>query len=283
MTGDLLERIAEEFSPRRNEQAAPEGTLPVSLRSVEHVYSGTAADVPALGPIDLQIDAGEFVTVVGPSGCGKTTLLQLLAGFIEPTHGVVEVGGAQVTGPSPERGVVFQQPNLFPWFSVRENIALGLRYRGVAKKERREIADRYIDLVGLDGFGDAATYELSGGMQQRTQIARVLAAEPDLLLLDEPFGALDALTRERLQQELHEIWLKTRRTSLFITHSVDEAVYLGTRVIVLSQRPGVVVFDAKPPFDPGRRKRGLRSSTEFAAFRQRVVRAIGRELEAAYE
>ncbi|MGH2959417.1 MAG: ABC transporter ATP-binding protein [Solirubrobacterales bacterium] len=260
----------------------PTGTLPVSLRDVRHEYRGSGNAVPALGPIDLELAAGEFLAVVGPSGCGKTTLLQLLAGFIEATEGEVRVGEDRVTGPSPERGVVFQQPNLFPWYDVRENVALGLRYAGVSKQERVRIANEQIDLVGLSEFAAAKTYELSGGMQQRTQIARVLATAPDLLLLDEPFGALDALTRERLQYEFHRIWHETRRTSVFITHSVDEAVFLGTRVIVLSDRPGRIVFDEKPDFGPELRGRELRSTHEFNEFRQRVVSAIGAQLESQY-
>ncbi|MFT4049936.1 MAG: ABC transporter ATP-binding protein [Solirubrobacterales bacterium] len=279
MCADVLEEIAR-TAPA---QQAPEGTLPVSLRGVSHEYRGGEGAVPALGPIDLDLAAGEFLTIVGPSGCGKTTLLQLLGGFLAPSSGAVLVGGEPVDGPSPQRGVVFQQPNLFPWYTVRDNVALGLRYAGVPKAERLAIADEQLKLVGLDDFAKAKTYELSGGMQQRAQIARVLASGPELLLLDEPFGALDALTRERLQSELHRIWFETRRTAVFITHSVDEAVYLGTRVIVLSHRPGQIVFDARPPFDEGLRRRTIRSSTEFAAFRQRVVRAIGAQLESAYE
>jgi ABC-type nitrate/sulfonate/bicarbonate transport system ATPase subunit len=249
---------------------------------VRHEYRGSGNAVPALGPIDLELAAGEFLAVVGPSGCGKTTLLQLLAGFLEPTEGEVRVGDERVAGPSPERGVVFQQPNLFPWYDVRENVALGLRYAGVSKQERQKIADEQIDLVGLTEFAGAKTYELSGGMQQRTQIARVLATAPDVLLLDEPFGALDALTRERLQYEFHRIWHETRRTSVFITHSVDEAVFLGTRVIVLSDRPGRIVFDETPDFGPELRTRDLRTTHEFNEFRQRVVSAIGAQLESQY-
>jgi ABC-type taurine transport system ATPase subunit len=263
-------------------QHQPAGTLPVSLRGVRHEYRGSENAVPALGPIDLELAAGEFLAVVGPSGCGKTTLLQLLAGFLTPSEGEVRVGDKRVDAPSPERGVVFQQPNLFPWYDVRDNVALGLRYAGVSKTERRRIADEQLELVGLSEFAGAKTYELSGGMQQRTQIARVLATEPELLLLDEPFGALDALTREKLQLEFHRIWHETRRTAVFITHSVDEAVFLGTRVIVLSDRPGRIVFDEAPPFGTALRDRELRNSPEFAEFRQRVVSAIGAQLESQY-
>jgi taurine transport system ATP-binding protein len=243
---------------------------------VGHQYRRRDGDpVRALSAVDLEIPAGEFVAVVGPSGCGKTTLLQILAGFLTPSEGEVAVGGVPLSGPSPERGVVFQQPNLYPWMTVRENVALGPRLAGAGKAERTEIADRFLALVGLAEFADAAPYELSGGMQQRGQIARVLAADPAIMLLDEPFGALDALTRERLQDELHRIWLGSGKTAFFITHSVEEAVYLGTRVLVMSPRPGRVVLDAAVPFPADARTPALRATPEFVAFRQSIGERIG--------
>jgi NitT/TauT family transport system ATP-binding protein/taurine transport system ATP-binding protein len=251
----------------------------VALRGVEQTFDGRAGSVHALGPLDLEIEAGEFVAIVGPSGCGKTTLLQLLAGFLQPTEGELTVGGQPIAGPDPSRGIVFQEPNLYPWLSVRGNVALGPRLRGARRAERRAIADRYIDLVGLTDFADAATYELSGGMQQRCQIARVLANDPAIMLLDEPFGALDALTRERLQDELHRLWRWSGKTAVFITHSVEEAVYLGTRVLVLSPRPGRIAFDEAPPFIPADRRQELRATPEFVAFRERVREHIGADIE----
>jgi ABC-type nitrate/sulfonate/bicarbonate transport system ATPase subunit len=242
----------------------------VVLSEVGHRFDGRAGAVDALGPLDLTIEAGEFVALAGPSGCGKTTLLSLLAGFLLPTAGSITVGGVPVHGPSPSRGVVFQEPNLYPWKSVRANVALGPQLRGARRAERRAIADRYLELVGLTEFADAAPYELSGGMQQRCQIARVLANDPSTMLLDEPFGALDALTRERLQDELQRIWRGSGKTALFITHSVEEAVYLGTRVIVMSPRPGRIVFDEQTPFGPDERTQALRAEPEFVEFRERV-------------
>jgi taurine transport system ATP-binding protein len=243
---------------------------PVALRGVAHRY----AAVHALGPLDLEIAAGELVALVGPSGCGKTTLLGLLAGFLRPSSGSVLVGGREVRAPGPDRGVVFQQPNLYPWLSVRENVALGPRLRGARKAQRRAIADDQLERVGLADFASAAPYELSGGMQQRAQIARVLANDPGMLLLDEPFGALDALTRERLQNELHRVWRAAPKTALFITHSVEEAVFLGTRVLVMSPRPGQIVFDERPPFGAEQRTPSVRADPAFIAFRERVRAAI---------
>jgi taurine transport system ATP-binding protein len=221
----------------------------VEIRGVGHRYRRPGgAEVEALDGIDLDLDAGSFTCLVGPSGCGKSTLLRLVAGFVTPTSGEVRVAGAAVRGPGADRGVVFQQPNLFPWLTVRDNVAYGPRLRGVSKRERRALADRYLAQVGLGDVGDHRPWELSGGMQQRGQLARVLASDPEIVLMDEPFGALDAITRERMQEELLGIWRATGKTVLFITHSVEEAAYLGTRALVMSARPGRVVADVALPF-----------------------------------
>jgi taurine transport system ATP-binding protein len=246
----------------------------VVLRGVRHAYAGRDAEIAALDVGDLELASGELVTLVGPSGCGKSTLLSLVAGFIVPSEGTVAVGGAPVRGPGPDRGVVFQQANLYPWMTVRENVAFGPRLRGIRKAQRTAIADRWLEVVGLSDFARAAPYELSGGMQQRCQIARVLANDPEIMLLDEPFGALDALTRERLQDELLGVWRGSGRTALFITHSVEEAVYLGSRVLVMSPRPGRIVFDERTPFPDGTQ----RTSPEFTAFRERVAAALSATL-----
>jgi ABC-type nitrate/sulfonate/bicarbonate transport system ATPase subunit len=248
---------------------------------LDHVSQRYVTDagevVHALDDTTLTIDSGQFVCVVGPSGCGKTTLLRILAGFLEPTHGHATVDGRSIDGPSHERGVVFQSANLFPWMSVRKNVELGPKFRGVSSAERRKVAEEHLELVGLSGFGDAKPYELSGGMQQRVQIARVLANDPRIILMDEPFGALDALTRERLQSDLLRISRERRKTVFFITHSVEEAIFLGDRVLVMSPRPGRVVLDEPVQISAAYgRELGdeLRSTPEFIAMRERVTARI---------
>ena len=225
----------------------------------------------ALGPVDLDVEPGSFVTIVGPSGCGKSTLLRLVAGFASPTEGDVTVGGEAVRGPAPSRGVVFQQPNLYPWLTVAGNVEYGPKRRRIPADRRSQLVAEYLELVGLSDFARHRPYELSGGMQQRVQIARVLANEPAIVLMDEPFGALDAITRDRLQDELLRIWRATGSTVLFITHSVDEAVYLGTRALVMSPRPGRLVADVELPFARDAAGPTVRDTPEFAALRREVA------------
>ncbi|KXP11049.1 taurine ABC transporter ATP-binding protein [Tsukamurella pulmonis] len=254
------------------------GTERVELTGLGKTYDTASGQTVALQPTDLTIEPGEFVSIVGPSGCGKTTLLRLIAGFEEPTEGVVEVGGARVTAPSADRGVVFQAPTLYPWLTVRGNVEFGPKVSGVGKTERRGQAQKLLDLVGLGDFGDKRPYELSGGMQQRAQIARVLVNDPAIVLMDEPYGALDALTRERLQVDLLKIWREAGKTIVFITHSVEEAVFLSTRVLVMSARPGRVVIDRKvelPGDGPDTvRDPSVTASPEFQALRSELAAAI---------
>ncbi|GHJ42932.1 putative ABC transporter, ATP-binding protein [Catellatospora sp. TT07R-123] len=259
--------------PPRPDQAAPDSAVApaVALSGVRHQYRAAGRDVLALDGIDLLIEPGEALAVVGPSGCGKSTLLRMIAGFLRPSHGRIDVGGAPVTRPGPDRGVVFQQPRLFPWLSVRANVAYGLREAGLPRPARTARVDELLELVGLADVGGLRPYELSGGMQQRAAIARALAPDPGILLLDEPFAALDALTRERLQEELRGIWLRTGKTLVLVTHSVDEAALLGSRIVVLSPRPGTVVLDERSQLP---RAEHPRAAPEFAARRERVLAAV---------
>jgi NitT/TauT family transport system ATP-binding protein/taurine transport system ATP-binding protein len=257
--------------------AAVKETQRLVVDHVTHRYLSKGTQVHALSDIDLVIEPGEFVCVAGPSGCGKTTLLQLLAGFVTPTEGSITIDGKAITAPGRERGVVFQQSNLYPWLSVLGNVEFGPRMRKVDKAKRRADATRYLEMVGLKDFVQRRPYELSGGMQQRCQIARVLANDPEIVLMDEPFGALDALTRERLQLELLNIWRETHKTIFFITHSVEEAIFMGSRVIVMSARPGRIVFDEHVDFSGKVGKRlgaELRTLPEFVALRDKVSSKI---------
>jgi len=213
-------------------------TAKLAIDGVSKRFGSGPDAVQALEPIDLAVNEREFVTLVGPSGCGKSTLLNIVAGFETPTTGRVALDGKAITGPGAERGVVFQQGALFTWMSVLDNVAFGPRALGKRVAESREIAMRYIELVGLAGFEKRYPYELSGGMQQRVGIARALANEPEVLLMDEPFAALDQQTRELLQEEIRNIWRRTGKTILWITHSIEEALFLATHVVVMTARPG---------------------------------------------
>jgi NitT/TauT family transport system ATP-binding protein len=215
-------------------------TPKVRIRGVCKTYHTGAEAVPALDPTDLALDEGEFVSIVGPSGCGKSTLLYIVGGFIA-AEGDVLIDDKKITGPGIDRGVVFQEYALFPWLSVRRNILYGLENRRLEPRQREAIADRLIRMIGLEKFGHHYPRELSGGMKQRVALARTLACDPAILLLDEPFGALDAQTRETMQDELLRIWMETRKTVLMVTHDVNEAVYLSNRICVMSARPGHIV------------------------------------------
>lgn len=227
----------------------------------------------ALDSISTRIEPGEFVTIVGPSGCGKTTLLNAVAGLVQPTSGRIVADGRVVEGPGPERGVIFQQYALFPWLTVQQNVEFGLRVMKIPPRERAEIALRRLGVVGLADFANALPKELSGGMKQRCAIARAYAVDPAILLMDEPFGALDALARTDLQTELLRVWQQDRKTVIFVTHDVEEAVYLGNRVVVMSRRPGRIKEIIEVPFDYPRSPQ-LRLSSELAELRKRVWRSV---------
>lgn len=217
----------------------------VEVKDLSKVYFDQELEktVLALRNIDLEVKEGEFICLIGPSGSGKSTLLNLISGFFSPTKGKILVEGREVEGPGPDRGVVFQEYTLFPWLTISQNVEFGLKNIGVKREERRERAHYYLKMVGLSDFIDARPFELSGGMKQRVAIARVLALNPEILLMDEPFGALDAQTRQKLQVELLDIWRKDKKTVIFVTHNVDEAVFLADRVVVLTKRPGQIKRD----------------------------------------
>lgn len=213
----------------------------LAINDVSLEYKSSSGKVQALKEVNLNIFPNEFICVLGPSGCGKSTLLKILAGFIKPTSGTVTLRGEEVKGIDWHRGVVFQQPPLFEWFNVRNNVAFGPKMRKVSKEEINKKTDELLKKVGLTEFADKKIYELSGGMKQRVAIARALINNPEILLMDEPFGALDALTREQMQTLIRKIWWETGKTIFFITHDIDEALSLGTRVIVMSKHPGTII------------------------------------------
>ena len=246
----------------------------IRISGVTHTYGRGRDAVTALGPVDLTVEPGTFLVLVGASGCGKSTLLRLLAGFETPTEGSVLVSGGPPT-PGVTAGVVFQQPRLFPWRTVGGNIDLALKYAGVPREERAARRDELLARVGLEGTARRRIWEISGGQQQRVAIARALAAETPLFLLDEPFAALDALTRERLQEDVRQVSAESGRTTVFVTHSADEAAFLGSRIVVLTRRPGRVALDLpvelpRTGVDPDE----LRRSPEHAAIRTEVGRAV---------
>jgi NitT/TauT family transport system ATP-binding protein len=252
----------------------------IRVRDVTKTFPArNSAALTALEGISLDIAAGEFLTLVGPSGCGKSTLLDLVAGLTGPTSGELSIGGRPITGPGLDRGVVFQQYALFPWRTARANVEFGLEVKGVPRRRRAERAREMLALVGLTSFADRYPHELSGGMRQRVAIARSLAYEPQVLLMDEPYAALDAQTREALQDDLLSIWRRTGTTVLFITHSIEEAVYLGRRVAVMTARPGRIkrIVDIDRPDAGGG---DPRTAPEFVRHRREIWELMREEVSA---
>ncbi len=251
--------------------AATRHALPVlSVSQLGKSFSVGDRTVQALHDVNLSINKGEFVCLIGASGCGKSTLLRILAGFETASSGTAQMYGMPIAGPGPERGMVFQDFALFPWLTVRENIAFGPHQRGLPKPKLDELAGYYMDMVGLSKFADFYPGQLSGGMKQRVAIARVLANDCEVLLMDEPFGALDALTREKLQQDLLEIWERTRLTIIFVTHAVEEAVLLSDRVVVMTAGPGRIEEDVTLQLERPRDIVGI----EFNQVRRDITRLL---------
>lgn len=235
------------------------------------------SSVQALKDVSISLKPGELMSVLGPSGCGKTTLLNIVAGFLAPTEGKIELNGHLVTGPDAERGMVFQKGALFEWMNVRENVDFGPRMKGMPKAERDKIADHLLEVVGLQDFKEKAVYELSGGMQQRVALARCLANEPDIILMDEPLGALDALTREKMQGLVLKLWKETGKTIILITHSVEEALLLGERLLVMAPRPGRIHKEYRLPFAErgvNADLRDVKKSEGFAETRDEILSMI---------
>ncbi|MCD4767097.1 MAG: ABC transporter ATP-binding protein [Methanosarcinales archaeon] len=252
----------------------------LSIKNLNKTYHTEEGDeVVALSDINLDVADKEFVCFIGPSGCGKTTLLRIIAGLEEPDSGTLTVNNEPITGPGPNRGMVFQEYSLFPWRTVLKNITFSLEMKKIPKSEREKISRDFLELVGLSKFADSYPHELSGGMKQRVAIARALVNDPDVLLMDEPFGAVDAQTRNRLQHELLNIWEKKKKTVLFITHSVDEAVFLADKVVVFTARPGRIkeVFSIDLP------RPRERTSFEANAVREHLLATLGAEIQAAID
>ena len=251
--------------------------VPIEIRDVTLIYDTPGGKVPGVKNVNFNIGASEFVCIVGPSGCGKSTLLNIIAGFLTPASGEIRIGGKPVTGHGMDRGVVFQDfAQLFPWRTALGNVCFGLEMKGVAKQEREKIAREQLRLVKLEKFTNSYPHHLSGGMQQRVAIARALAYNPAVLLMDEPFAALDAMTRDDMQRLLAEVWRATRKTVIYVTHNVAEAVYLADRVIVMSPHPGTVKAEIKidlpRPRDP--------LSVEFLECQKELLRHLGHDVKA---
>jgi NitT/TauT family transport system ATP-binding protein len=242
----------------------------LQVHEVGKTFAGGRGALEVLRDIRFSVGAGEFVSIIGPSGCGKTTLLRILHGLEPATCGTVSVAGKRVEAPSPLSAMVFQQFNLFPWLTVARNVAFGLEVAKLPPGECRERTERFVRLVGLEGFAEHYPHELSGGMQQRVGLARALALDPQVLLLDEPFGALDAITREQLQREISVILAQSPKTVVFITHNMDEAIFFSDRILVMGSRPGHIIEEVAVDLPRPREADAVRASRQFAAMREHL-------------
>ncbi|MBA1279873.1 MULTISPECIES: ABC transporter ATP-binding protein [Pseudomonadaceae] len=267
---------------RAKANAKGDGRGHISVRNLHIEFDHQGGKRAAVQDAQLDIRPGEFVCLLGPSGCGKSTLLNAMAGFVNPTRGELSIDGKAVDSPSPDRGMVFQQHSLFPWKTVRDNVAFGPLMAGASRKEASSVARTFLSLVGLAAFEDAYPSTLSGGMQQRVGIARALANYPSVLLMDEPFGALDAQTRIMMQENLLEIWREFKNTVVFVTHDIDEAVFLSDRIVVMSASPGRIIADIKVSL-PRPREQSLLTSTEFMDYKRQCLDLIRQETLRAFQ
>jgi ABC-type nitrate/sulfonate/bicarbonate transport system ATPase subunit len=254
----------------------------LSIRGVSRRFTSAHGDTLALEATDLEVAENDFITILGPSGCGKSTLLRIVAGLDRPSAGEVQLDGRRIEEPGADRGMVFQSYTLFPWLTVRENVCFGLRERGLARAEQLDVAQAFIGKVGLVGFEQHYPKQLSGGMQQRTALARALANGPRMLLMDEPFGALDHQTRELMQELLLGIWEAERKTVLFVTHDIDEAVFMANRVVVMSARPGRIKLDRAVPLDYPRHY-SVKTTPAFAALKAELMEQVRAEVLASQQ
>ncbi|MDO5861539.1 MAG: ABC transporter ATP-binding protein [Thermoplasmata archaeon] len=279
MTGEEYSEIPEgtvsedAVSENPEQTGSPGDDVQISIRDLGKTYKTDDSETVAIEGFNLDVKRGELISIVGPSGCGKTTLLRMIAGLLDPTTGTIMIDGRVCKGPGPDRGMVFQDFALFPWRSVRKNIEFGLEIAGVPSADRATRSDELLRMVGLTDFADARIHELSGGMKQRVAIARALATSPDVLLMDEPFGALDAQTRNLMQENLVNILSQTDQTVIFITHSVDEAVYLSDRIVVLTKRPATIKSIVDIPWEWPRD----RASAEFTSLRKEILEELREE------
>lgn len=263
-------------SPEPAHELAP---AKLELRSVSRSFSSRTGDVNAIDNISLRVKQGEFVCIVGPSGCGKSTLLNLFAGLDQPTSGKVLMDDNVIEGTGPDRVVMFQEHGLFPWLSVRKNIEFGLRWKGIPAERRREIARHWLRIVHLDKFEDSYIHQLSGGMKQRVALARSLAMDPEVLLMDEPFTALDAQSRDLLHEELEQLWSSTKKTIVFVTHNVREAVRLGDRVVMMTFRPGRIMKEFRIDLARGRHVEDL----DVAATAKELMAYLRADIDRAFQ